>query len=224
MRPLGEQETRRAARRRLRHLCRAPRSNPLRAQICGAQPSARDRDADQPSVALTAPSSTLTAPRGPNESAQPWARAMLARAPSPTISLCESDPSSQPGSFSTASCSRATIRRATPAGRTGGQRSRRSHARCVGQGCLVGGTAGPLACSAAVRERRRSREEGWGTLPESRRLPRTVPEASTASVSWLPTTYPWSKRFSGLHSLLVSPRSSRLQRPSEMPPSPLPRP
>ena len=33
------------------------------------------------------------------------------------------------------------------------------------------------------------------------------PEASTATVSWLPTTYTWSKRFSGLHSLLVSPNS-----------------
>jgi hypothetical protein len=34
------------------------------------------------------------------------------------------------------------------------------------------------------------------------------PEASTATVSWLPTTYTWSKRFSGLQSLLVSPNLS----------------
>jgi hypothetical protein len=35
------------------------------------------------------------------------------------------------------------------------------------------------------------------------------PEASTATVSWLPTSYTRSKRFPGLHSLLVSPSSGR---------------
>jgi hypothetical protein len=34
------------------------------------------------------------------------------------------------------------------------------------------------------------------------------PEASTATLSWLPTTYTWSKRFPGLHSLPVSPKLS----------------
>ena len=34
------------------------------------------------------------------------------------------------------------------------------------------------------------------------------PGASTATISWLPTTYTWSKRFPRLHSLLVSPRTS----------------
>ena len=54
--------------------------------------------------------------------------------------------------------------------------------------------------------------EGWGTPPRVSRLPRMGPKASTATVSWLPTTYTWSKRSSGLHSLLVSPTSSRLAR------------
>ena len=40
-----------------------------------------------------------------------------------------------------------------------------------------------------------------GILPHSRRAAPTV--------SWLPTTYTWSKRFSGLHSLLVSPKRDR---------------
>jgi hypothetical protein len=35
------------------------------------------------------------------------------------------------------------------------------------------------------------------------------PEASTATGTWLPTTYTWSKRSSRLHSLLVSPSSER---------------
>jgi hypothetical protein len=43
------------------------------------------------------------------------------------------------------------------------------------------------------------------------------PEASTATVSWLPTSYTWSKRFPGLHSLLVSPGSGRDRPASETP-------
>ena len=120
--------------------------------------------------ALMAPDRTLTASRGLHESAQPWARTTLARAPSPKISLRESDPAT-PAERVLSHCF--LLARNDPlshvgvkAGPTRGHRSRRSRACCVGQGCLVGSTPGPSACSAAVRERRRSREEGWGTLPE----------------------------------------------------------
>jgi hypothetical protein len=69
------------------------------------------------------------------------------------------------GVFSTASCSPTTGRWATSAGPTGGHRSGRSQACCVGQGCLVGSTPGPPAYSAAVRERTRSREEAAEPFP-----------------------------------------------------------
>jgi hypothetical protein len=73
---------------------------------------------------------------------------MLARAPSPTISLRESDSGTR-AEWGLLDCF--LLARNDPL----------SHI-----GRLVGSTPGPLACPAAVRERRRSREEGWVTLPE----------------------------------------------------------
>ena len=66
---------------------RAPTSNPLRAQICGAQARACD-DRRSAFGALTAPSSNPHGTRCLRSSAWPWPWpwAMLARAPSPTIS------------------------------------------------------------------------------------------------------------------------------------------
>ena len=45
------------------------------------------------------------------------------------------------------------------------------------------------------------------------RLLRMGTKASTASVSWLPTSYTWSKRFQGLRSLPVSPKLTRPRPP-----------
>ena len=68
----------------------------------------------------------------------------LARAPSPTISLHETDPATPAERVLLACFPLATTGRwATSAGPTSEQRSGRSRACRVGQGCLVGSTPGP---------------------------------------------------------------------------------
>jgi hypothetical protein len=76
------------------------------------------------------------------------------------------------------------------------------------QGCLVGNTPRPLADSAAIRGRTPQPAGGLENPSHVTRLLRIGPAASTATVSWLPTTYTWSKHFPGLDSLLGSPSRS----------------
>jgi len=69
----------------------------------------------------------------------------------------------------------------------------------------------PSAVERAQSVRERTRSLGKAGEPfRVGRLLRMGPEASAATVSWLPTTDMKSKRLSGLQSLLVSPTSSRL--------------
>ena len=90
VRLLGERETRGAARRRLRHPCQGAISNVLSAQVPARGPE-HVMAADQPAQSI-ARSSDPHGTRRLRSSAWPWPRRMLARAPSPTISLRESDP------------------------------------------------------------------------------------------------------------------------------------
>ena len=70
---------------------------------------------------------------------------------------------------------------------------------------------GPCAPACSLIPSRTDAWPGTGRNPSRvSRLQRVKPEASTATVSRLPTTYAWSKRFSGLHSLLVSPSTGSL--------------
>jgi len=114
------------------------------------------------------------------------------------------------GVFSTASCSPATV----PSGNAGWPTDG------LGAGGHSPAVSARAASSAAGRDHRPvgggsrtdaspGRELGNSSRRVSRLL-QIAPEASTATVSRLPTTYTWTKRFSGLHTLLVSARSERL--------------
>ena len=170
--------------------------------------------AGQHSVQSMARSSNPHVTRCLDSSAWPWARAMLARAPSPTISLRESDPDTPAERVRSRLIPTRPGRSAVP----------RRAARRAGRG--AGGHRAAVsvraASSAARRDqwpvRRRFANGGAG-----RRAGEPFPSKSFAAdgagskhddlVSWLPTTYTWSKRFSGLHSLLVSPKRNRHECP-----------
>ena len=162
--------------------------------------------AGQPSVRSMAPSSNPHGTALPGLVGGSSARTMLARAPSPPISFRESDPATPAERVRSGLLPARPPRSARPRRPADGRahRSRRSQGCCVGQGCFVGTTRD----HRPVRRRfANGRVAGRRAGKPSRVscLLRMGLEASTATVSWLPTTYTSSMRFPGLHSLLVSP-------------------
>lgn len=134
---------------------------------------------------------------------------MRARARSPTISLRESDPATPAEPVLARQLPARAQRSAEPH-----RPARRAGREACGTGCCVdqgrvGSKPGPSGLLAGGSRTATQPGGGLRNPSRGRRSLRIGPGASTATVSWLPTTHTCSKRFPGLHSLLVSPTNGR---------------
>jgi hypothetical protein len=166
--------------------------------------------ADQPSVQSMVPSSSSHGTAPPGLVGVAVGADDAVRAPSPTTSFRESNPA-RPAERVLLACF--LLARTGPLGHVG-----RPDGTGIG---AVGHRPAASARAASSAARRDDRPVGGGSrtdasprggLGNSSRVSRLLqigPEARTATVSTLPASYTWSKRFSGLHSLLVSPTTER---------------